>query len=147
MLVWFILLDMHTISAGTLWDIYLSCDNVSFISPEISQISPGIRLIALILWTPLPLFLITFAISGSYSFRASIALSAFLSYNIKCQIIKPLKQMEIDQNIRCSFWKYIFIQNSFLSILAIQYANDAFCAHNHIFLFSVVMSQFPHRNP
>ena len=68
------------------------------ILPEISQISPGTRLTALILWTPLPLFLITLAISGSYSFRASIALSAFLSYNIK----SPWK------SLKCSCLMWLF---------------------------------------
>ena len=43
--------------------------------------SPGTNSLALIAKGPLVPFLITFAISGSYSFKASIADSAFRSYN------------------------------------------------------------------
>ena len=49
-------------------------------SPETSTISPGTSSWALICWTPRWLCRITFAISGSYSFKASMALSALRSY-------------------------------------------------------------------
>jgi len=48
-------------------------------SPDTSQISPGTRSRALILCTVRLFFRMTLAISGSYSFNASIALSAFRS--------------------------------------------------------------------
>jgi len=48
-------------------------------SPDTSTMSPGTRSRALILWTPLWLRRITLAISGSYSFNASMALSALRS--------------------------------------------------------------------
>ena len=54
-------------------------------SPDTSTMSPGTRSRALILWTPAWLRRITFAISGSYSFNASMALSAFRSCTIVCQ--------------------------------------------------------------
>ena len=49
--------------------------------PETSTTSPGTRSRALICCTPRWPWRITFAISGSYSFSASIALSAFRSCN------------------------------------------------------------------
>lgn len=53
-------------------------------TPATSTISPGTMSRARILWTPLLSARITFPISGSYSFKASIALSAFLS----CEVSK-----------------------------------------------------------
>ena len=46
---------------------------------EISRMSPGTISTALIFWTPSLSDLITLPVSGSYSFKASIADSAFLS--------------------------------------------------------------------
>ena len=51
-------------------------------SPETSTTSPGTRFLALIFCIPGLSCLLTFAISGSYSFNASIALSAFLSWKV-----------------------------------------------------------------
>ena len=51
----------------------------TFALPDTSTISPGTRYFALIFWIPGLSWRMTFAISGSYSFNASIADSAFLS--------------------------------------------------------------------
>lgn len=48
--------------------------------------SPGTKSLAFILCIPDLFCLNTFATSGSYSFNASIALSAFLSYKIDTKI-------------------------------------------------------------
>lgn len=48
--------------------------------PATSTMSPGTKSLAFILWIPVLFCLNTLATSGSYSFKASIALSAFLSY-------------------------------------------------------------------
>lgn len=47
--------------------------------PETSTMSPGTSSLALMRWTPRWFFRMTLAISGSYSFKASMASSAFLS--------------------------------------------------------------------
>lgn len=49
-------------------------------SPATSTMSPGTMSLALIIWTALRFMRYTFPISGSYSFKASMAFSAFLSW-------------------------------------------------------------------
>ena len=56
---------------------------------EISRISPGTISTALIFWTPSLSDLTTLPVSGSYSFKASIADSAFLSCDIKIRMRIP----------------------------------------------------------
>ena len=67
------------------WDIFNVITNQiiyywNWFLPETSTTSPGTSCWAFILCTPLWFFLITLAISGSYSFRASMALSALRSW-------------------------------------------------------------------
>ena len=67
------------------WDFYNVITNQiiyywNWFLPETSTTSPGTSCWAFILCTPLWFFLITLAISGSYSFRASMALSALRSW-------------------------------------------------------------------
>ena len=56
---------------------------------EISRMSPGTMSTALIFWTPSLSDLTTLPVSGSYSFKASIADSAFLSCDHKIRMRKP----------------------------------------------------------
>ena len=56
---------------------------------EISRISPGTISTALIFWTPSLSDLTTLPVSGSYSFKASIADSAFLSCEQKMLVRTP----------------------------------------------------------
>lgn len=56
--------------------------------------SPGTKSLAFILWIPGLFCLNTFATSGSYSFKASIALSAFLSWK-KNSLKKLRRQIDV----------------------------------------------------
>lgn len=78
--------------------------------------SPGTKSLAFILWIPGLFCLNTFATSGSYSFKASIALSAFLSWKKKNSLrnyaVKLLSEMKTAMAGKAKDWRSTHLPNT-----------------------------------